>query len=47
MSRKKTVNICFRILSFENLHIRAKVNGFLEEAIQNVQVNNVVVEELP
>lgn len=31
---------------FENLHIRAKVNGFLEEAIQNVQVNNVVVEEL-
>ena len=32
---------------FENLHIRAKVNGFLEEAIQNVQVNNVVVEELP
>lgn len=32
---------------FENLHIRAKKNGFFEEAIQNVQVNNVVVEELP
>ncbi len=32
--------------TFENLHIRAKHNGFDEDAIQNVQVQNVVVEEL-
>lgn len=32
--------------TFENLHIRAKHNGFDEDAIQNVQVKNVVVEEL-
>ena len=32
--------------AFENLHIRAKHNGFDEDAIQNVQVQNVVVEEL-
>lgn len=44
----KTEDSQYRLsdFAFENLHIRAKHNGFDEDAIQNVQVQNVVVEEL-
>ena len=43
MSRQMKVNIYCQIFAFENLQIKAKVNGFDENAIRNVKIKNVKV----
>ena len=43
VKKEQIISINFEDFAFENLQIKAKVNGFDENAIRNVKIKNVKV----